>query len=184
ARRHTWRRVAEHTAAAYERLDPPTRRRRKAAALRVALVGPFPPGRTGVARYNAEVAAHLGEQCELDCFVDACDWTGDDARHEAPTTRVQAVGPRRPVDTRARWHPARVLGLRIDPARYDAVIYALGQSWFHHDTLFLARRYPGIAWLHDVDLTGLYISYARRLFPHEHKHEEALALFRDVLDRH
>jgi glycosyltransferase involved in cell wall biosynthesis len=184
ARRHTWERVAERTVAAYERLERPVRRRRARRSPRVALVGPFPPVRTGIARYNEEVATHLLELCELDCFVDSCDWTPADVDHEAPTTRVQAVGARRPIDSRARWLPARALGLRIDPARYDAVLYSIGNSWFHHDTLSLARRFPGIAWLHDVDLTGLYITYARRLLAREREASAAVALFRDVLDRY
>ncbi len=184
ARRHSWSRVAERTIAAYEQLDPPVRRRPSRRRPKVALVGPFPPVRSGIARYDAVVAAHLAERCDLDCFVDACDWAFEDARHETPATHVQAVGPRRPLDTRARWLPAQALGLRIDPARYDAVVYALGNSWFHHDTLALARRFPGIAWLHDVDLTGLYITYARRLLGRELGAKDAVALFRDVLDRY
>lgn len=183
ARRHTWERVVERTVAAYERLERPVRRR-VGRRPRVALVGPFPPVRTGIARYNAEVAAHLAEHCDLDCFVDACDWAPDDVGHETPARRVQAVGARRPIDSRARWFPAQALGLRIDPARYDGVLYAIGNSWFHHDTLSLARRFPGVAWLHDVELTGLYITYARRLLAQEHEVSEAVALFRDVLERY
>ena len=185
AGRHTWEHVAQRTIDAYERLDRPTPRRRTRRArrlLRVALVGPFPPARTGIAQYNAAVAAHLEEQCELDCFVDAGDWSHDHVLGEAPTARVQAVGPRRPIGSRARWLPAVALGRRIDPARYDAILYALGNSWYHHETLMLARRFPGIAWLHDVDLTGLYITYAHRLLGRDPK--EAAALFRGVLGRY
>ncbi len=185
ARRHTWEHVAQRTISAYDRLDPPSRRRRTHRApepRRVALVGPFPPARTGIAQYNAAVAAHLEAHCELDCFVDAGDWSHDHVLAEAPTRRVQAVGPRRPTGSRARWLPAVTLGRRIDPARYDAVLYALGNSWYHHDTLSLARRFPGIAWLHDVDLTGLYITYAHRLLAREPK--DAAALFRSALGRY
>ena len=185
ARRHTWEHVAQRTIGAYERLEPPRRRRRPRRApprRRVALVGPFPPARTGIARYNSALTAHLEAHCELDCFVDAGDWYHDDVLDETPTRRVQAVGPRRPIGSRVRWLPAVALGRRIDPARYDAVLYALGNSWYHHDTLSLARRFPGIAWLHDVDLTGLYITYAHQLLTREPK--EAAALFRGVLGRY
>jgi glycosyltransferase involved in cell wall biosynthesis len=184
ARRHTWERVAQRTVAAYERLDRPIRRRRARPTMRVALVGPFPPVRTGIARYNRDVAEHLAQHCELDCFVDAGDWSHDDISHEASSERIQAVGPRRPLDSAARWLPAHALGLRIDPARYDAVLYAIGNSWFHHDTLSLARRFPGIVWLHDVDLTGLYITYAHRLLARNGGGPEAVAMFRDVLGRY
>ncbi len=160
---HTWDRVAARSAAAYERLDPPAPSRRSRARLRVALVGPFPPARSGVADYDAHLVEHLDQHCQLDCFVDACDWDDPAISHERPPARVQAVGPRRPSGTRARWLPARALGRRVDPTRYDAVVYAIGDSWFHHDTLPLARRFPGIVWFHDLDLTGLYVPYARRL---------------------
>jgi glycosyltransferase involved in cell wall biosynthesis len=185
AGRHTWEHVAQRTISAYERLDRPTRERRTRRArpsLRLAFVGPFPPARTGIAGYNAAVAAHLEDQCELECFVDAGDWSHEHVRGEAPTERVQSVGSRRPTGSQARWLPAGVLGRRIDPARYDAIVYALGNSWYHHETLTLARRFPGIAWVHDVDLTGLYITYAHRLLDRDPK--EAAALFRDVLGRY
>ena len=182
--RHTWDRVARRTLAAYERVDaaPARRRRRRSSRLRVALVGPFPPVRSGVARYNRSVADRLTRVCDLDCFVDACDWVHDDIAHELPSRRVQAVGPRRPSASAAGWFPARSLGRTIDPARYDAVVYTIGNSWFHHDTLAVARRYPGIAWFHDVDLVGLYITYAHRLLADDPP--AALTLFRELLARY
>ena len=182
ARRNTWEHAAQRTVAAYERLDRSVRRRRPRRPLRVALVGPFPPVRTGVAQYNSAVATHLSEYCELDCYADAGDWSHDHVAREAPPDRVQPIGPRRPFGSRARWFPVRALGTLIDPARYDAVLYAIGNSWFHHDTLAAARRFPGIAWLHDVDLTGLYITYAHRLV--EQEPTDAAALFREVLGRY
>jgi glycosyltransferase involved in cell wall biosynthesis len=163
AQQHTWDDVAARTVAAYERLTPSARRRRLRRQLRVALVGPFPPARSGIADYNAEVAVHLGEHCELDCFVDACDWNHPAIDHEAPARSNQAVGARRPTGATARWLPARAFGRRVDAARYDAVVYTIGDSWFHHDTLGLARNFPGIVWFHDLDLTGLYVPYAHRL---------------------
>lgn len=181
-RRHTWDGVVQRTLAAYEKIDAPSGRRRRRAPLRVALVGPFPPVRSGVARYNLEVANRLVEQCELDCFVDACDWVHEDIRHELPASRVQAVGPRRPRASAAGWFPAHALGRTIDPARYDSVVYTIGNSWFHHDTLALARRYPGIVWFHDVDLVGLYITYADRLLTEDP--EAAVEMFRELLARY
>jgi glycosyltransferase involved in cell wall biosynthesis len=184
AERHTWERVAQRTVTAYSHLERPSRRRRKESPLRIALVGPFPPVRTGIADYDAGAAAHLAEHCDLDCFVDAGDWSHADIRHEVSSARVGAAGPRRPIDTRARWFPAQAMGLRVDPVRYDAVIYALGNSWFHHDTLALARRYPGIAWFHDVDLTGLYITYMHRLLARPNGVADARALCAEVRSRY
>jgi glycosyltransferase involved in cell wall biosynthesis len=182
ARRHTWDRVVQRTLTAYERVDVPSVSRRRRAPLRVALVGPFPPVRSGVARYNLEVANRLVEHCELDCFVDACDWVHEDIRHEMPASRVQAVGPRRPRGSAAGWFPAHALGRTIDPARYDSVVYTIGNSWFHHDTLALARRYPGVVWFHDVDLVGLYITYADRLLAEDP--DAAVEMFRELFARY
>ena len=181
-RRHTWDRVVERTLAAYERVDPPPTPRRRPAPLRVALVGPFPPVRSGVARYNLDLANRLVTRCEVDCFVDACDWAHEDIRHEMPETRLQVAGPRRPRGSPAAWFPARAFGRTVDPSRYDAVVYAIGNSWFHHDTLAVARRYPGIVWFHDVDLVGLYITYAHRLLADDP--EDAVEMFREVLARY
>jgi glycosyltransferase involved in cell wall biosynthesis len=181
-RRHTWDHVARRTLAAYDKVEPRRSRRRRPRRPRLALVGPFPPVRTGVARYNLEVAHRLEERCELDCFVDACDWVHEDILHEMPSSRVQAVGPRRPAGSSAGWFPGRALGRTVDPARYDAVVYTIGNSWFHHDTLAIARRCPGIVWFHDVDLVGLYITYAQRLLADDPP--AAVALFRDVLARY
>jgi glycosyltransferase involved in cell wall biosynthesis len=164
ARGHTWERVALRTARAYERLEQPAGRRWRRPSLRVALVGPFPPLRTPIAYFDGEVAERLAAHCQLDCFV------------ESP--------PRRPAATRARWLPARALGRLIDPVRYDSIVYALGNSRFHHETLTLARHFPGIAWFHDDDLTGLYLSYARRLLARPGGTHEAMSLVRDVLSRY
>jgi glycosyltransferase involved in cell wall biosynthesis len=186
ARRHTW----STSPGARSRRTSGSTRRCKIAGSAGEVGHPcashssarFPLLARGVAQYNAAVAAHLAERCELDCFVDAADWSHRHVADETPAARVQAVGPRRPTGPRARWLPAPALGRRVDPARYDAILYALGNSWYHHETLMLARRSPGTAWLHDVDLTGLYITYAHRLLARDPK--EAAALFEDVLRRY
>jgi glycosyltransferase involved in cell wall biosynthesis len=180
--RHTWDRVARRTLDAYEKVEPRRRRRHRGRRMRMALVGPFPPVRSGVARYNLEVANRLVEHCDLDCFVDACDWVHEDILHEMPSSRVQAVGPRRPAGSPAGWFPGRALARTVDPGRYDAVVYTIGNSWFHHDTLRVTRKCPGIVWFHDVDLVGLYITYAQRLLGEDPP--AAQELFREVLARY
>jgi glycosyltransferase involved in cell wall biosynthesis len=182
AKRHTWDRVVQRTLDAYDRVEPRVTHRRRRRRFRIAFVGPFPPVRSGVARYNREVAERLAAHCDLDCFVDSCDWVHEDIRHELPSGRVDAVGARRPRGSSARWFPARALGRAVDPGRYDACVYTIGNSWFHHDTLSVARRYPGIVWFHDVDLVGLYLTYAHRLL--ERDPAAAVELFRALLARY
>jgi hypothetical protein len=64
------------------------------------------------------------------------------------------------------------------PAAYDAVIYTLGNSEHHTRTLDMALKYPGIVWLHDVCLYGLYVSSAARLG----SMEQAISLLREKVE--
>jgi glycosyltransferase involved in cell wall biosynthesis len=177
--RHTWTRVTQRTVRAYERVDARSPRRRARRSLRAALVGPFPPVRSGVANYNLELAERLVDRCALDCFVDGGGRMHDNIRTKAAARRVLAIAPGRPLRSGPRWFPARALGRRVDPAQYDTIIYTIANSRFHHDTLAIARQYPGIMWFHDVDLVDLYITYAHHLL--EVDPPAAVALFRDVL---
>ena len=162
AERHTWDKVAERVMNAYERLDPPPARAKPVAdeserryprdlvrlsRMRVALVGPFAPARSGVAMYNERLAVALAMASDLTCFVETPGAHG--ALHR-------------------KWGnflPTTALGRNVDPASFDAILYTVGNSWFHHETLELALKYPGGVWFHDVDLAGLYIGYARRHGP-------------------
>jgi glycosyltransferase involved in cell wall biosynthesis len=143
ARLHTWDAVAGRTAAALERLSPPSSRtsHRTERTLRIALVGPLPPIRSGIAEYNARLITELACQCELDIFseVDA-----------SQATRAQFPG--------VRLFPTASLGELSNPGSYDAIVYTVGNSEHHHRTYELARRWPGIVWLHDVRFGGFYLS--------------------------
>ena len=57
-----------------------------------------------------------------------------------------------------RRFPIRALGHVFSPWSYDAVVYALGNSEFHRETLRLALTFPGVVWLHDASLAGLYLT--------------------------
>lgn len=161
ARRFSWDQVAERTMEAYERIEPPPRRRRSAPSkpLRIGLVGPFPPARSGVAFYNERLAASLASRCDLTCFVDASGHleagTADAGSLHRPAHDVHNRLPGTSM-------PTTSLGRNVDPAAFDLLVYTIGNSWFHHHTLDLALRFPGAVWFHDVDLAGLYVSYARR----------------------
>ncbi len=141
AQRHTWANVAADTLRAYEsalaRAVPPRRPLRR----RVALVGPFPPTPSGVATYTARVAAAMSCDADVDCFVEG------------------SVPPAAPAATeRLRRFPIEALGSTFSPWSFDAVVYALGNSEFHRKTLGLALQYPGVVWLHDASLAGLYLT--------------------------
>lgn len=147
AETHTWDRVAQRAIAAYDRLDarmPP--RRRTPRRRRVAFVGPFIPAESGVAIYNSRV-------------VDALDAADLEVELFAEETEVGRWRSRLDLPI----FPAEHLGSRINPYDYDTIVYTLGNSTFHLDTYELARRVPGIVWIHDVNLVGLHLERAKRL---------------------
>jgi glycosyltransferase involved in cell wall biosynthesis len=137
ARELTWERVADRTVDALETLPdlgPTTLPRR------VAFVGPMPPNESGIADYNAQLLPQLAARCEVDVFT---------------STPAHGTTP-----DGVRWFPPRALRDTCSPWSYDAVVYTVGNSDVHHDYWELAREFPGLLWLHDVRLDGLYRTYA------------------------
>ncbi len=59
----------------------------------------------------------------------------------------------------------QALGRTQHPGSYDAVVYALGNGHAHRATLRRACRVPGIVWLHDARLAGLYLTAAGLFVP-------------------
>ena len=76
-----------------------------------------------------------------------------------------------------RVHPDAV-GLDVRPVSHDAVIYPLGNSAGHLDTVVTALRHPGWLWLHEVRLPAL----ATCAFEHLDDEEFGRAL-RHLLER-
>jgi len=152
SRRHTWERVAERVLEAYGRLDRPSRPLRR-RTIRVALVGPVSPEPSGTALYNARLAGALAEHCEVDCIGGQAD---DDERPCRPPFRRFA---------------ASAFGRVLSPSSYDAVVYTLGNDRAYHEAHSLAVRYPGIAWLHDIRLSELYLSFASDRLPADRRRE-------------
>jgi glycosyltransferase involved in cell wall biosynthesis len=144
---HTWERVARRTIDAYARLDGRAHTRRSTRAAQVAVVGPLPPVASGVAGYTARALA-------------AMDRAGLDIDVYAEASPVGAWPP--PVEARRRF-PVDSFGVTTHPGDYDARVYAVGTSRFHVATFERARRFPGIVWLHDVNLVGLVLEWAARV---------------------
>ena len=144
---HTWDRVAARTLDAYQRLDQPARPLRRPRRPRVAIVGPLPPVASGVAVYTSRVLDALPrDEYELDIYAEG-----------------SPVGSWPPKVAADRVFPAAAFGVTTNPGDYDAIVYAIGTSRFHIETLERARRFPGIVWLHDINLVGLLMEYAERL---------------------
>jgi glycosyltransferase involved in cell wall biosynthesis len=148
----TWDQVARRTVDALERLPEATGP--TVLPTRVALVGPMPPTPSGIADYNARLVPALAERCEVDVFT-----TSPGRTHEHPNLR---------------WFPMRALRDTCTPYGYDAVIYTVGNSDHHHELYNLAEEFPGILWMHDVRLPGLYLTYAEATFPQEATQDQFL----------
>ena len=168
---HTWDAVADRTLAAYEILDErlaparPARRRKRVPRSRVAFVGPLPPAESGVGLYNERVIA-------------AMDLDGIDLELFYETPRGVAA-PRPPVDVPC--YPIEALGTQLDPHDYDTVVYTLGNSGYHVRTFDLARRVPGVLWLHDAYLIGLHLEWALWQIRSFGRTADVLTIFREEM---
>jgi glycosyltransferase involved in cell wall biosynthesis len=140
--RTAWDAVAERTVAALRRLDVPRRGApRRQRRMRIALVGPMPPVKSGVADYNGRAVSALSRLADVDVLVPP-----------------EVTHPGRGLPSQTLRSPA--LGRHVDPAGYDAVLYTFGNSEHHLTTYDLLHRYPGVLWLHDVRLSGFHANYA------------------------
>jgi glycosyltransferase involved in cell wall biosynthesis len=138
----TWDAVAQRTVDAMDRVLGPAPAQKTQLPVRIALVGPMPPTASGIADYNARLVPALAKHAEVDVFTPG-----------AP--------PPRPIADGVRWLPPRALKETASPWGYDAVVYTVGNSDDHHDLYDLAQELPGVLWMHDVRLPGLYLTYAK-----------------------
>jgi glycosyltransferase involved in cell wall biosynthesis len=138
----TWDAVAQRTIDAIDRVLGPAPTETTSLPVRIALVGPMPPTASGIADYNARLLPALARKAEVDLFT-----PGSAPPHEV----VPGV----------RWLPPRALKETASPWAYDAVVFTAGNSDDHHDLYDLAQELPGVLWLHDVRLPGLYLTYAK-----------------------
>ena len=140
---YTWRKVAEHSIEAYERVIA-RKSVRPLSRPRIALVTPWPPEPSGIADYNLRLAAELGQRIDVDIIVGrALDEYG------VPNEYGVRLIDHREFD--------RLRSLR----QYGQVLYCMGNSPFHGYIYELLKRRRGAVVLHDVQLlTGFYRWYA------------------------
>lgn len=138
----TWKRVAEESIHAYERVVARTARRRFRRP-RVAFVTPWPPEQTRIADYNRRLAAELGKHVDLDVIV---------AHPVDAYPRPQERG----VTLIDNWDLEGIRALR----QPDRILYCMANSSLHHHVYELLQRRPGAVVLHDVSLTAFYRWYA------------------------
>ena len=142
----TWDAVTHRTIDAIDSVIGPARAGRTELPVRIAVVGPMPPTESGIADYNARLVPALARKAEVDLFT-------------------PGTAPPRPVADGVRWLSPRALKETASPWSYDAIVYTVGNSDDHHDLYDLAQEFPGILWMHDVRIPGLYLTYANDRLP-------------------
>ncbi|HEU5125172.1 MAG TPA: glycosyltransferase [Verrucomicrobiae bacterium] len=104
--------------------------------MRIAMVTPLRPLKTGVADYVEELLPELSKHARIDFFVD--DFVPS-SREVLKHCLVHSISD---IDG-ADW-----------TYRYDAVVYHLGNNRFHGEIYKLAANRPGIVVLHEYDCRG------------------------------
>jgi glycosyltransferase involved in cell wall biosynthesis len=142
---YTWDRVAELTLQGYERaLAAPTRPRSRRARRRVAMLTPWPPQWTGVARHSRQLVEELSAHADIDVIA-------PDPENGIKYDRsLEAEGVGLFTAAEFDW----IHGLRD----YDRFLYVLGGSPFHVHAFEALMRRPGFVLAHDVRLLGLYMA--------------------------
>lgn len=134
----TWDEVARRTLEAIDTAPPPLVSA-KPRRMRFAIASPLPPTMSGVADYTASVLKSLSAIAEVDAY-----FTGNEPPvGDFGASRVRSIA---------------ALERFATAGMYDALIYVIGNSAFHHEIVEVARRVPGSVWFHDVRLAGLYLS--------------------------
>ena len=160
--RFTWDEVARKTLAALKRLPAraPASVQVRGQRPRIALFSPMPPAVSGLAVYDERLLAELSALAEVTVF---------DPVREAPGTALPGGVAHEPVQS---------MGTTFSPWAFDHLVYVLGNSRHHARSLEALLRYPGVVWLHDTRLPGVYnglAEYTRD--PEQYMHDRLNELY-------
>ncbi|GHA85663.1 glycosyltransferase [Cognatilysobacter bugurensis] len=147
AREFTWDRSARLATEAWANAAERRRERisvaiAEAPRLKVALVTPLPPERTGIADYVMELLPALRARMDIDLYT---------------TAPLEALKGEPELHFARPWTE---LAARAN--QYDQVIYQVGNSPFHSHMLELLEHVPGVVVLHDFFLSSL-LAYLDRI---------------------
>jgi glycosyltransferase involved in cell wall biosynthesis len=118
--------------------------RRRPARPRIAFVSPLPPQKSGVSDYAALLLQELKQVYEIDLY------------HES------GYVPQRMQEDGFACCDARLFRRRAPARDYQAVVYQMGNSPYHHFLYETMLRYPGVVTLHDFCLAGFHMMYGMR----------------------
>jgi glycosyltransferase involved in cell wall biosynthesis len=148
-KKYTWERSAGLLAGELRRLGR-TQPRRPAGSQKpkVAILSPTPSGYSAVGRIVQEIHDALAGHFEIDYYFENRKKKPVDIR---PNYLPQTTNCYQVADFNARLY-----------AMYDAVIYHIGNSEYHFDTIRNALYLPGIAIIHDTKLVECFGEMARQ----------------------
>lgn len=132
----TWTTVAHRIVEAVRSLGavPVGPRPRRPARPLIGVVGPLPPVDSGIATYNGRLLDQLSKLAEVLVFDPMGTASSRDVAYEVASLPL--------------------LETMYNPWSFDHLVYTLGNSVHHVGSIAALRRHPGVAWLHDVRLTG------------------------------
>lgn len=122
--------------------------------MKVAMLSPLPPARSGIADYSAELVPALGALCDLSVF-------SEDLQPKSSGMTA------RPLSTFAG----------TNAGEFDIALYQLGNSLFHETIYRAALRWPGVSVVHDPVMQHFISAVTER------RGDDA-AYFREMLASH
>lgn len=130
------------------------------AKSRLAIFCPSPSSYSSVGKYAFEVHAEMSRLYDIDYFI------------EQGQTGFQPTRPNI-LEYAAQYYPAGAF--RAEEAnKYDRVLYHIGNSEFHVDTILNSLRLPAAAIIHDTRLNGIFdYMQARGFIPQPRREVEA-----------
>ncbi|WP_400767976.1 glycosyltransferase [Methylosinus sporium] len=136
----TWEKSARRALDAWEETYAARRGRKTPSAAgrvpRIAMFTPLPSAKSGIADYSAEFLPALSKFASFEIFVD-------------DVAEVETYFDDMPI-----WHHTQ---FPFKAHLYDAIVYQLGNSPFHHYMLPYIESFPGVVVIHDAYLG--YLSY-------------------------
>jgi len=139
----SWAVVASRVLSTVVDRQAPQPRTRGSKRRRVAVFTPVPSGFSAIGKVVAESHGFLSERFDVTYFVDYGP-SHNDVRPDV----LKGV---------ATYRSAKEFG-PADVKQYDGVIYHIGNSEYHMNTMRVALSVPGVAVVHDTYLGGLYKS--------------------------
>jgi glycosyltransferase involved in cell wall biosynthesis len=109
---------------------------------KLAMFCPSPSSYSAVGKYTFETHAELSRIYDIDYFV-------EEGQTDHPPTRLNIL------EYAANYYPAT----DFDPVSskdYDCILYNIGNSEFHTETILNALRFPANAIIHDTKLNGVF----------------------------